>query len=342
LPIRASIASNDGGLGGGLASATITVTPVNDPPSLLDHAFSVVQGTSVSTLVGTVTGSDVDAGDSLSYSIVGGDPGGAFAIDPLTGSITVANVAALGIASDPAFSLTIQAQDSSGATASATATVDVTLSYPEDLLPDPEPEEVEPDPEPVEEPSETKPDSDSEEEPPEAGPTTAVPPIFVRTDLETGFFQRSAGEVIGTSADRVEGEAQSLEPLRFDLQNRDVDELDAVGRLMANQRMMDALDRVRQEIIDDSESRASEQRMSVTVMDSAALASSLGLLSILSRASSLAAAAMSSLPIWRGVDPLAVLAISEEERKQREKDLRDAQAAEDDADRAVGRLLDDA
>jgi len=32
---------------------------------------------------------------------------------------------------------------------------------------------------------------------------------------------------------------------------------------------------------------------------------------------------------------------SEEERKRREKDLRDAQVAEDRADQGVGRLLDD-
>jgi len=104
--------------------------------------------------------------------------------------------------------------------------------------------------------------------------------------------------------------------------------------------MLDALDHVREEIIEESESRALEERMSVSIVDSAALATSFGLLGLLSRAPSLAAVALSSLPIWSRVDPLAVLTISEEERKRREKDLREAQEAEDQADQGVGRLLD--
>jgi hypothetical protein len=60
-----------------------------------------------------------------------------------------------------------------------------------------------------------------------------------------------------------------------------------------------------------------------------------GLLALLMRGGSLAAAALSSLPLWRRVDPLAVLALSEEERWQREQDIRAAQRDEES-----GRLLD--
>ena len=49
---------------------------------------------------------------------------------------------------------------------------------------------------------------------------------------------------------------------------------------------------------------------------------------------------MSSLPMWQRVDPLAVLAISDEERERRKKDLLEAERAEDQEDEAVGRLLD--
>ena len=55
----------------------------------------------------------------------------------------------------------------------------------------------------------------------------------------------------------------------------------------------------------------------------------------------MAAAALSSLPMWRRVDPFAVLSVSEEERKRREKDLREAEESEDREGQAVGRLLDD-
>ncbi len=45
--------------------------------------------------------------------------------------------------------------------------------------------------------------------------------------------------------------------------------------------------------------------------------------------------------MWRSADPLAVLAVSDEERKKREKELREAEADEDREEEAVGRLLDD-
>ena len=43
------------------------------------------------TVVGSVSASDPDAGDSLSYAITGGDPTGVFAINSATGEITVAD-----------------------------------------------------------------------------------------------------------------------------------------------------------------------------------------------------------------------------------------------------------
>jgi hypothetical protein len=61
-----------------------------------------------------------------------------------------------------------------------------------------------------------------------------------------------------------------------------------------------------------------------------------GLLAALARGGSLAAAALSSLPLWRRVDPLAVLALSEAERWQREQEMRAAQREE-----SIGRLLDE-
>jgi hypothetical protein len=45
--------------------------------------------------------------------------------------------------------------------------------------------------------------------------------------------------------------------------------------------------------------------------------------------------------MWRRVDPLAVLTISEEERVRREQELRSARELEDQTERGVGDLLDD-
>ena len=63
---------------------------------------------------------------------------------------------------------------------------------------------------------------------------------------------------------------------------------------------------------------------------------SAGFLASLLRSGSLAAVAVSSLPLWSPVDPLAVLAMSREERERRERELKAAR----DADGRVGSVLD--
>ena len=52
------------------------------------------------------------------------------------------------------------------------------------------------------------------------------------------------------------------------------------------------------------------------------------------------AAALSALPIWQGVDPLVVLALSDEERRKREDELKRAREAEDRGSDKIGNLLD--
>ncbi len=98
---------------------------------------------------------------------------------------------------------------------------------------------------------------------------------------------------------------------------------------------------MRQDLIEESRNQALDTRITVSVAESAALLSSFGFLAALSRVGTLAAAALSSLPAWRRFDPLAVLYVSEEERWRRERDVRDAEAAEDREDEEVGRILDD-
>jgi hypothetical protein len=61
---------------------------------------------------------------------------------------------------------------------------------------------------------------------------------------------------------------------------------------------------------------------------------------MLMRSGSLWAVALSALPVWRRVDPLAVLAISPEERRKLERDLREAEQLEDTAGAGLGRVLD--
>ena len=73
------------------AAVTVSLTDLNEAPTAVDAAFVLAENSADGTVVGTVSASDVDAGDSLSYAITGGDPAGAFSIDAATGEITVAD-----------------------------------------------------------------------------------------------------------------------------------------------------------------------------------------------------------------------------------------------------------
>ena len=133
--------------GGGLsASAAVTVNvnsvaATNNPPNISNQTFSVNESSSNGTAVGTVVASDPDAGDSLGYSILAGNAGSTFALDPATGALTVGNSAALSYASAPAYALTVQVTDTGGLSASANMTVNVSAAAapPADPTPTPTP-----------------------------------------------------------------------------------------------------------------------------------------------------------------------------------------------------------
>jgi hypothetical protein len=111
--------------------------------------------------------------------------------------------------------------------------------------------------------------------------------------------------------------------------------VDSQGRpvVIDQRRLLEALERLREDLHRDPR-RAEQETLTITV-EGMALAVSGGLLALLMRGGSLAAAALSSVPLWRRVDPLAVLSLSEEERWQRDRDIQAAQREEEG-----GRLLD--
>jgi VCBS repeat-containing protein len=72
---------------------TITVTNVNEAPGVEEgQAFTVAEHVPAGTQVGTVVAADPDQGQTLSFSIVGGNTNNAFAINTASGLITVAGV----------------------------------------------------------------------------------------------------------------------------------------------------------------------------------------------------------------------------------------------------------
>ena len=103
-----TVTDSQGAIDTGLLS--VTVTGVNDAPVLDPASGTVDENAANGTVVTTVTSSDVE-GNTVTYSITAGNTGGAFAIDPSSGEITVASSAVVDFETNPSFTLTMQATD---------------------------------------------------------------------------------------------------------------------------------------------------------------------------------------------------------------------------------------
>ena len=105
-----------------VADASIFATAA---PVVSNAVFDLADNAPNGLIVGSVTASDPDAGDTLTYGITSGNTGGVFAVDPATGVLTVINSAALNATTTPSYSLTIAVTDNHGAMTPATVTVNV-------------------------------------------------------------------------------------------------------------------------------------------------------------------------------------------------------------------------
>ncbi|MEI7899021.1 MAG: Ig-like domain-containing protein [bacterium] len=115
--------ANDGTVDSAAAAVAIAVTPVNDAPVASDAAFALNENSDYGTVVGTVSATDPDVGDTRAYAITSGNAGGAFAINSASGQITVAGP--LNHAAIPLYSLTVTVTDSGLLADSADVTITV-------------------------------------------------------------------------------------------------------------------------------------------------------------------------------------------------------------------------
>jgi Ca2+-binding RTX toxin-like protein len=116
-------ATDPGGLSD-TAPVTVTLTNVdelgNERPEVQDATFTLLENSPDGAAVGTVTATDIDAGDALTYNITAGngDPDGdskkAFAIDSATGKITVNDRDDIDFETTSTFNLTVKVTDSGG------------------------------------------------------------------------------------------------------------------------------------------------------------------------------------------------------------------------------------
>ena len=88
------------------------------------HNFSVAESASTGDVVGTLSATDLDEEDTLSYSISGGNEEGKFSLDASSGIITVA--ASLDYETIVSYTLTAEVNDGNGGTATTSVEIRVT------------------------------------------------------------------------------------------------------------------------------------------------------------------------------------------------------------------------
>jgi hypothetical protein len=98
----------------------------NDPTVDAGQTFGLDENTANGTTVGTLTASDADANLVFSgWTITGGNTGGAFSIDPMTGQVDVADQNALNFEVSPSFTLQVTVSDGMNTSAAQNVTVNL-------------------------------------------------------------------------------------------------------------------------------------------------------------------------------------------------------------------------
>jgi hypothetical protein len=107
------------------AQATITVNliDVNEPPVINNQTFTVPENTVNGNAVATISASNPDVGQGLTYAIIGGNTLGAFSIDANSGVVRVANSAALNFEERQSIVLTVRVTDNGTPPLSAQAQI---------------------------------------------------------------------------------------------------------------------------------------------------------------------------------------------------------------------------
>ncbi len=106
------------------ATIEFSVHVVNVAPSIAAASFALAENSSNGSVVGSVIAND-PGNDTLTYQIVGGTGASAFAINPATGEISVANSELLDFETSPSMTLEIDVADDDGGTATGLVTVDL-------------------------------------------------------------------------------------------------------------------------------------------------------------------------------------------------------------------------
>ncbi|MGF1523106.1 MAG: esterase-like activity of phytase family protein [Leptolyngbyaceae cyanobacterium] len=106
----------------------IGIEDINEPPFFTDSpSFTISEDAPEGSVVGVVAAVDPDAGQTLSFAIVGGNAQGVFSIDAVTGAIAVADASQLDADNTPTFDLVVDVIDDGVPPISSTGMVSISV-----------------------------------------------------------------------------------------------------------------------------------------------------------------------------------------------------------------------
>jgi hypothetical protein len=321
-----------------------------------DAAQSYISaGAANGSVVGITTlAIDGDATDTITYTM-DDNAGGRFEINATTGVITVMDNSLFDYQTQSSHDVTVRAWSSDGSNVAQIFTIG--LLDPQEIfvpIPDEEPsedeEEDEAENETTEE-TETEIEFPVEEEPP--GPASTE--VALNPDLTRFVDPREAAvvesetvqyDLLQIDPDGIRATAtqapttMNSQPDTHSVERAEAEAPNPAEALQTQQAMRSALETLSDDVTADLNEHEEKTELTIASVEGTALVVSTSLLAIISRASSLVAAAISSVPIWGRVDPLAVLALSPKEREKRRVRLRKDEELEAEESRDVSSLID--
>jgi hypothetical protein len=351
----------------GSTAFDVVVTPVNDAPVLIANAgLGVTAGGTAGIGVAELRASDPDdAAAQLSYSVSVGPGAGRLELTTNPGvavtSFTQEDIDNGLVAyvhdgsAAPSDSFTFAVSDASGASLGGNSfQVSVTLTDPGVTVPPLDP--------PIPPPPGTVPPAPIEEvedlasEVDEATTTDEEAPAPEMQSAEPDPEQPGTGRY-AFAAKRVTASGEldtSIEPVEIDpagasIERRDglvlatkaADVATRMPRFSLSPFLWENLERMRRDLDHGEQEVQEESARLARTAETLALATSSIVLASLLRTGSLVALALSTSPLWSRMDPLIVLGAAERKRREARQRAATRARAEEQVERAVGRVLDD-
>ncbi len=298
----------------------ITVNNTNEPPSADSNAYAVLAGQSLQVAAAGVLAGDTDPeGDPLSAVLIAGPANGSLTLLADGSFLYVPNIAFVGIdsfvyqASDgtwdsPATPVTITVKPVLGVPTPSPPPIAIDEDDEVDLLPPPP--SPPPDPIPQDDPApvvETTPETSADSSA-TANPSTLAPILIQPIPAEEPLIKLYSAELINEDfAVDNPNEDQGKQALAKKSDDNDFDglrsQLNVVYSIATHDPQWQSLDLFRDDVLGDG----GFQSIAVGAAVSTSIGLSVGYVLWTVRAGWLASALMTSMPVWRSIDPLPVL-----------------------------------